>query len=77
MTAQLLESMVNQTRPPLTLQKREKGLADVISIHELVTNQILLFKPVATPWLWIYYLWVQCTSAVVGLQINQAMNGEC
>jgi len=31
-----------------------EGLADVISVHELLTNQILLFsfEKVATPWLW-------------------------
>ena len=34
-------------------RKVREGLADVISIHELLTNQILLFnfETVATPWL--------------------------
>ena len=34
--------IVYQARPSLTLQKCE-GLTDVISIHELLTNQILVF----------------------------------
>ena len=39
-------------RPSLTL-KRSESLADVISMHEMLTNQILLFhsETVATPWL--------------------------
>ena len=34
-------------------RKVREGLADVISMHEMLTNQILLFhfETVATPWL--------------------------
>ena len=47
-------SLSGQTlsHPPAGLKVRE-GLAAVISIHELLTNQILLFnvETVAAPWL--------------------------
>ena len=44
--------LVYQARLSLTLQVRE-SLADVISMHEMLTNQILLFhsETEATPWL--------------------------
>ena len=44
-------AILYQARRSLTLQKSEKGQADVISMHEMLTNQILLyhFETVATP----------------------------
>ena len=44
--------LVYQARPSSPRKVRE-GLADVISMHEMLTNQILLFhfETVATPWL--------------------------
>ena len=45
----------NREHPSLVdlSRKVREGLADVISIHEMLTNQILLFdfETVATPWL--------------------------
>ena len=35
--------LVYQARPSLTLQNSEEGLADVISMHEMLTNQIPQF----------------------------------
>ena len=45
--------LVYQARPSLTLKRSERIIADVISMHEMLTNQILLFhsETVATPWL--------------------------
>ena len=50
----LLDILVYQASRSLTLQKSEReGLPDVISMHEMLINQILLFdfETVATPWL--------------------------
>ena len=57
-------------------RKVREGLADVISMHEMLTNQILLFhiEIVATPWL--QYVRSIYTVAVLRLQIKQAVNYE-
>ena len=53
--------------------KSERDLADVISMHEMLSIQILLFcfETVATPWLQYVSF-----GAVLGLQIKQAVNYE-
>ena len=55
----------------------QEGLADVISLHEMLANQILLFhsETVATTWLQ-YARFSTSAGAVLGLQIKQAVNYE-
>ena len=47
-----------------------EGLADVISMHEMVTNQILLFHNTLAS------VCKTNTGTVLGLQIKQAVNYE-
>ena len=48
--------LVNQARPFLTLRKVRKGLADVTSMHEMLTNQIILFHSETVAILWLEYV---------------------
>ena len=64
----LVEKIFIWLHPP---EKWEYGLADAINMHEMLTNQILLFHSSNT------LVSVFCktnTGAVLGLQIKQAMN---
>ena len=62
---------------PLSLSRKvREGLADVISMHEMLTNQILLFhsETVATPWL--QYVCELITSARHSLTFLEGERGS-
>ena len=67
-----MSSIVYQARPSLTRNVRE-GLADVISIHEMLTNQILLFHFETAGTLLVQDLRLN-TGAVLGLQIKHLLD---
>ena len=50
------------------------GLADVISVHDMLTNHIVLLHSETVVGLSICKT---TTGAVLGLQIKQAVNNEC